>query len=62
LTDGAFVVIGRFANDQILIQDPRCDAPQLLTADDFAARWSRELLLVTRRSVLPGLSGKFDLS
>jgi len=37
-------------------------APQVLTRQDFEKFWSGELILITKRSLLPGMSGKFDIS
>ncbi len=60
--DGSFVVIGTVGNDKVLIQTPGDSRPTTLSRDEFLKRWSGSLLLVARRSVLPGMSGKFDLS
>jgi subfamily B ATP-binding cassette protein HlyB/CyaB len=46
---------------QFLIQRPG-QPPETLNQTAFEALWSGELILVTRRSVLPGMSGKFDIS
>ena len=61
LHDGSFVVIGAVGDEKVLIQTPGDSRPTTLSREDFLARWSGSLLLVTRRSVLPGMSGKFDI-
>ncbi|WP_164887390.1 type I secretion system permease/ATPase [Hahella sp. KA22] len=60
--DGRYVVLARAAEDKVLIQDPASQGPQTLSKDEFMALWSGRLILITKRSVLPGMSGKFDIS
>jgi subfamily B ATP-binding cassette protein HlyB/CyaB len=62
LSDGSYLVIGAVGEDKILVQIPGDSRPTTLSTDEFLARWSGSLLLVTKRSLLPGMSGKFDLS
>ncbi len=57
-----FVVVGRIAGDDVLIQDPAEQQPKKLSREQFADLWTKRLILVTKRSVLPGMSGKFDFS
>lgn len=57
-----FVVVGRMVGDDILIQDPVEREPRKLTREQFEALWTGRLILVTKRSMLPGMSGKFDFS
>ncbi|WP_148212676.1 type I secretion system permease/ATPase [Hahella chejuensis] len=60
--DGHYVVLARAAEDKVLIQDPAGQGPQTLSKEEFMERWSGRLILITKRSVLPGMSGKFDIS
>ncbi|WLQ13885.1 type I secretion system permease/ATPase [Hahella aquimaris] len=60
--DGRFVVLARAAEDKVLIQDPAGQGPQTLSKEEFMELWSGRLILITKRSVLPGMSGKFDIS
>ena len=57
-----FVVVGRIVDDGVLIQDPAEEQPKKLSKDQFEELWTNRLILVTKRSVLPGMSGKFDFS
>jgi len=59
---GNYVVLARAEDGKVLIQDPVVGKPEMLTEDAFAERWSGRLLLITRRSILPGMTGKFDIS
>lgn len=60
--DGHFFVVAKAGADKVLIQDPLEQAPQSLPKAIFLQAWNGELLLVTKRSMLPGVSGKFDIS
>jgi subfamily B ATP-binding cassette protein HlyB/CyaB len=60
--DGHFFILARVDGDQILIHDPRVERPQVLSAAEFAARWSGELILFTSRASLAGELAKFDFT
>jgi len=49
---GEWVIIGGVAEGWILIQDPAAPAPERLTLDAFGERWTRRLLLISRRATL----------
>ncbi len=59
---GNYFVLARCGEGKVLIQDPSVGKPELLTEEAFSERWSGRLLLVTKRSILPGMSGKIDIS
>ncbi len=59
---GDFFLLARVGDGKVLIQNPTNNKPKILSLDEFEAVWNGELILVTRRSVLPGMSGKFDIS
>jgi subfamily B ATP-binding cassette protein HlyB/CyaB len=59
--DGSFMVIGRVGADKLLVQDPRQPQPALLTADEFRARWSGRLILLTRRASLSDPTRRFGI-
>ncbi|MBV1884203.1 MAG: type I secretion system permease/ATPase [Pseudomonadales bacterium] len=50
------------SHKRVLIQHPGDTAPTILSYEEFLQLWSGELILVTKRSVLPGGSNKFDIS
>jgi ATP-binding cassette, subfamily B, bacterial HlyB/CyaB len=60
--DGEYLVAAKMVDDRILLHDTLANAPLALTRAEFEARWSGEVLLITKRSLLPGMTGKFDLS
>ena len=48
LRDGRFLVVGAFAEDRVLLQDPRRLAhATVLTREQFLASWSGRLVLLT---------------
>ena len=60
--NGQYFVLARAGEGKVLIQDPIVNKPEMLSEEEFNERWSGRLLMITRRSVLPGMSGKFDIS
>src|SRR6267142_7113272 len=50
--DGSFVILGKVVGDKALIHDPKVGRPQLLTREEFEARWSGRLVLIARRAAL----------
>ena len=64
---GGWLVLGRVAEDKVLVLDPRTGRPELLDRADFAERWNGRLILLTRRAPLgnparPGISASAGLS
>jgi subfamily B ATP-binding cassette protein HlyB/CyaB len=60
--EGRFFILARVDEDQVLIQDPRIERPQVLSAAEFSARWSGELILFASRASLAGELAKFDFT
>ncbi|TNC79408.1 MAG: type I secretion system permease/ATPase, partial [Oleiphilus sp.] len=67
--DGSYFVLARLdlsssEQGKVLVQrfSAERSAPETLSQAEFEALWSGELILVTKRSVLSGMSGKFDIS
>lgn len=60
--DESFLVAAKIVEDRILLHDTATNSPVALTRAEFEERWSGEAILITRRSLLPGMTGKFDLS
>ncbi len=59
---GNFFIVARANEEQVLIQDPTEQRPKTLSFDEFESLWSGEVILVAKRSLLPGMTGKFDIS
>ncbi len=60
--DGSFLVAAKIVDDRILLHDTTTNSPVALTRGEFEERWSGGAILITKRSLLPGMTGKFDLS
>jgi ATP-binding cassette, subfamily B, bacterial HlyB/CyaB len=61
LKGGDWLVLGRVAEDQVLVLDPRSARPELLTRADFAERWNGRLILLTRRAALTDPARRFGI-
>jgi subfamily B ATP-binding cassette protein HlyB/CyaB len=60
--EGRFFILARVDAEQVLIQDPCAERPQVFSTAEFAARWSGELILFTSRASLAGELAKFDFT
>ena len=64
--DGRFFILARVQGGQdgaqILIHDPCVERPQVMSAAEFSARWSGNLILFTSRASLAGDLAKFDFT
>jgi ATP-binding cassette, subfamily B, bacterial HlyB/CyaB len=60
--DGHYFVIAKVTDDKVLIQDPLEKRPLTLPKDLFEKSWGGELILISKRSLLPGVTGQFDFS
>lgn len=59
---GKFFVLAKVGEGKVLLQDPAQPKPQTLSREEFEESWNGNLILITRRSLLPGMSGEFDIS
>ena len=62
MKEGNYVILARVDDNQVLIQDPLVGRPQVLSPDEFSARWNSQLILFTSRASLAGELRKFDFS
>lgn len=60
--DGGFFILGKIADDHVLIQDPLQGRPQSTTRAEFESIWSGRLILMTRRAGLGELVRRFDIT
>jgi ATP-binding cassette, subfamily B, bacterial HlyB/CyaB len=60
--DGGWFIMGKVAEDKILIQDPLVGQPEQLTREGLEARWDGRLILVATRAQLAAMGAKFDLT
>ena len=59
--DGEFFVLARVAEDRVLAHDVKLNRPITLSKAQFLERWAGKLVLLARRSLIPGVQGPFDL-
>ena len=62
LRDGGFLILGKVAEDKVLIQYPLSPRPEMMTRDQFEAIWDGQLVLMARRASLTDLSRRFDIT
>lgn len=61
--DGAYFIIGKVAEDKVLLQDPaKGNHPEVLNKEEFIERWNGRLLMMTCREFINGKNRKFDIS
>lgn len=63
-TDDNYFILASFNPEQgkVLIQKPGSQSPQSITLNELEELWSGELIVIAKRSLLPGMTGKFDIS
>jgi ATP-binding cassette, subfamily B, bacterial HlyB/CyaB len=59
--DGAFVILGKLAEESVLVQPPG-GRPEILSRSQFEAEWTGRLLLMARRASLGDLARRFDIT
>jgi subfamily B ATP-binding cassette protein HlyB/CyaB len=62
LRDGGFLILGKAAEDKVLVQRPLSPQPNVLTRAEFEAIWGGRLVLMARRASLTDLSRRFDVT
>src|SRR5712691_11085156 len=62
LRDGGFIVLGKMAEDQVLVQRPFSPRPELMKRAEFEAIWDGRIILMARRASLWDLSRRFDIT
>jgi ATP-binding cassette, subfamily B, bacterial HlyB/CyaB len=62
LRDGGFLLLGKAADDKVLVQLPASPKPAFMTRAEFEAVWDGRLVLMTRRAGLSDLARKFDIT
>ena len=62
LRDGGFLILGKVAEDKVLIQQPSSPRPEAMTRAQFEAVWDGRLVLMARRATLSELSRRFDIT
>ncbi|MBR0784905.1 type I secretion system permease/ATPase [Bradyrhizobium iriomotense] len=61
LRDGSFLILGKVAEDRLLVQRPLSSRPEAMTQAELEAIWDGDIILMTRRAALTDLSRRFDI-
>ena len=61
-TSGEHFIVARTDGDKVLIHDLKAGRPQVLTQDEFAARYNGRLLVIASRASVAGALAKFDFT
>jgi subfamily B ATP-binding cassette protein HlyB/CyaB len=61
LRDGRFIIVGKIADNKLLVQYPNSAQPQLVTKEVFEAEWNGTLILIARRVGLGEFIRRFDI-
>jgi subfamily B ATP-binding cassette protein HlyB/CyaB len=62
LQDGNYLILGKFCDDHVLVQQPSAMRPEAMTRQQFEAIWDGRLVLMARRAKLSELSRRFDIT
>jgi subfamily B ATP-binding cassette protein HlyB/CyaB len=62
LRDGGYLLLGKVAEDKILVQYPSSPRPEAMTRAQLEAIWDGRLVLMARRAKLSDLTRRFDVT
>jgi ATP-binding cassette, subfamily B, bacterial HlyB/CyaB len=62
LRDGGFLILGKLAGEQVLVQAPLSPRPTAMSRAELEAVWDGRLVLLARRAAIADLARRFDLS
>ncbi|WP_412774620.1 type I secretion system permease/ATPase [Nitrobacter sp.] len=62
LRNGGFLILGKIADEKLLVQWPMVPQPETMTQADLEAIWDGDIILMARRASLTDLSRRFDIS
>lgn len=60
--DGGYFIIAKAEGGKVLIQDPREQAPRIISQEELVARWSGQLILIASRASVLGEMAQFDFT
>jgi len=62
LRDGGFLILGKVADEKLLVQWPMVPRPETMTQAELEAIWDGSIVLMVRRASLTDLSRRFDIT
>ncbi|MGE5505390.1 MAG: type I secretion system permease/ATPase [Actinomycetota bacterium] len=60
--DGGWFILGRVADGQVMIHDPKVNRPEQLSLEALSERWDGRLILLVTRAQLAARGARFDLT
>ncbi|MDQ8036644.1 MAG: ABC transporter transmembrane domain-containing protein, partial [Pedobacter sp.] len=60
--DGGYFIIAKAEGGKVLIQDPREQAPRIISQEELVSRWSGQLILIASRASVLGDMAQFDFT
>ncbi len=61
LRDGSFLLVGKATDDKVLVHVPGTGQAEVMTQQQFEARWTGRLVLMMRRAVVGDVARRFDV-
>ena len=61
LRNGGYLIVGKAAGDEVLVQDPSLPRPHLLNRAEFEAVWDGRIVLMAVRAGLVDTTHQFDI-
>jgi ATP-binding cassette, subfamily B, bacterial HlyB/CyaB len=62
LRDGGFLLLGKVAEDKVIVLEPGRPRPIVMAQAEFEASWDGRLMLMTKRGGLTDLTRRFDIT
>lgn len=62
LRDGGFLLLGKVAEDKVIVLEPGRPRPIVMSQAEFEASWDGRLMLMTKRASLTDLTRRFDIT
>ena len=62
LRDGGFLLLGKVAEDKVIVLEPGRPRPIVMAQAEFEASWDGRLMLMTKRASLTDLTRRFDIT
>jgi subfamily B ATP-binding cassette protein HlyB/CyaB len=62
LRDGSFLLLGKVAEDKVIVLEPGQPRPIVMAQAEFEVSWDGRLLLMTKRASLTDLTRRFDIT
>src|SRR6185437_824058 len=62
MKDGTFIIVGKVSADDVLVQSPSVNRPQIVKRAEFEYDWTGRVVLIARRASLADVARRFDVT